>query len=203
MWASNTMICMPERESLTMNSQLSTLTTIMQRQPTQTKLWFSSDFSTEEMRNTQGSAHECSPEICPQTYVAIQNFDIFCFCYSLAANSLATHSWLLQNTATATKFSNIFSISGRVCFLILIFFFFLDYLTTILHTYATRSKIQYTRQFNEAQKWGKQEILKLQKTVSTESPFEILEQHDDHAHSDATFHEKLGLLEGRKTWVLY
>ena len=27
-----------------------------------------------------------------------------------------------------------------------------------------------------------------------ESPFEILERHDDHAHSDATSHEKMGLL---------
>ena len=26
-----------------------------------------SDFSTEEMRNTQGATHECSPEIFPQT----------------------------------------------------------------------------------------------------------------------------------------
>ena len=37
----------------------------MQRRLTHTK--FQSELSTEEMKNTPGTAHECSPEIFPQT----------------------------------------------------------------------------------------------------------------------------------------
>ena len=37
---------------------------------------------------------------------------------------------------------------------------------------------------------GKQQNSKHQMTVFMESPFEILERHDDHAHSDETSHEQ-------------
>ena len=55
------------------------------------------------------------------------------------------------------------------------------------------------------QREGTQRNIKLQRIVSMESPFETLGPHDDHAHSDATSHEKpllpkrtqnLGLLPG-------
>ena len=44
-------------------------------------------------------------------------------------------------------------------------------------------------------KEGKAQFFNLKKTVSIESPFEILEGHDDHAHSDETSREKLVLLK--------
>ena len=40
--------------------------------------------------------------------------------------------------------------------------------------------------------------MKLQQIVSMESPIETLEQHADHAHSDATSHEKPVLPEWRQ-----
>ena len=251
--------------------------------PKSHKIPVQSDSSTEEMRNTPGTTHECSPEIFLQTeeisdvtdtypdmepnaeaiweqpegsltnprslntiyvitrnliammtsdinssaeqvcsterarrrsrnsrnaprgtYVAVQDFGIFCSCYSLAANSPAFQSRLLQNTATENKFSKIFSMFGRLCFIILflflfisyIYFFFLSRLSDYNTTYIyNKIKIPMHKAVERSKKRGKEEILKLQKTVSKESPFETLERLDDHAHSDATFHEKLGLLK--------
>ena len=69
------------------------------------------------------------------TYVAVQNVGIFCSCYSLVADSHATQSLLLQNTATNTNFSKTFSIFDRVCFIFLIFFLsrLSDYNTTYIY----------------------------------------------------------------------
>ena len=62
-------------------------------------------------------------------------------------------------------------------------------------------KYQYKKQFNEAQRGEISVIWQTTKDyhkcsneagiVFMESPLEILEQHDDHAHSDETSHEKL------------
>ena len=133
------------------------------------------------------------------TYVAFQSVAIFCSCYSLAANSPATQPWLLQNTASNTKFSHIFSIFGRLCFIILLFFFLsrLSDRTTILHIYTTRLN-NSTQGSSMRHKRGESRNFSSYRRlfpVSMESPFEILERHDDHAHSDATSHEKLGLLK--------
>ena len=79
------------------------------------------------------------------------------------------------------------------------FLFWTDGLQTYIYT--INIKYQYRRQFNEAQrgeisinwrttkdnhKWSGEAGI-----VFMESPFETLEQHDDHAHSDDTSHEKL------------
>ena len=67
--------------------------------------------------------------------------------------------------------------------------------------YTINIQYQYRRQFNEAQRgensinWQttKDNHKCSDETVIAfmESPFETLEQHDDHAHSDETSHEKL------------
>ena len=58
--------------------------------------------STERTRRRSGSLRNALRS----TYVAPQNFGRFYSGYSLASNSLAAQSLLLQNTATNTKFSN-------------------------------------------------------------------------------------------------
>ena len=91
-----------------------------------------------------------------------------------------------------------FSIFGRLCFNILFFFFLsrlFDYNTTYIYT---KIKIPIHKAVQWCTKKGKQEVLKIQKTVCKESPFGILERLDDHAHYDATSHEKLGLLKRTK-----
>ena len=54
------MICMPERRSVTTNSQFLT-------PRINTEITVQSDLLTEQKRNTPGPAHECSREVYPQT----------------------------------------------------------------------------------------------------------------------------------------
>ena len=71
---------------------------------------------------------------------------------------------------------------------------FLDYLlTTILHICTTRSNNNLKGSSMRHKEGKSQKFSNYMKTVSMESPFERLERHDDHAHSDETPHEKLVL----------
>ena len=98
-----------------------------------------------------------------------------------------------KNTGTNTKFSNIVSLelAGSVL-LFDCFTFFLDYWTSIYihkqdrNTNTQGSSMRHKR--GESIKFSNYET-----TVSMESPFEILEQPDDHAHADETSREKLVL----------
>ena len=92
-----------------------------------------------------------------------------------------------------------FSVLGRFCAILQLFF--VCYGLTHYNIYTNKSKYQYKRQFNEAQKMVNQQNCRTTitnfsnyaSTVSMESPFEILERHDDHAHSHETSCEKLVL----------
>ena len=65
-------------------------------------------------------------------YEALQAFVIFCSGFSLATNSPAAQSWLLQNTATETKFGHLsFFYTGRFQFIYYFSFPFPDYPTTL------------------------------------------------------------------------
>ena len=65
-------------------------------------------------------------------YVAVQNFIILCSGYFLTANSLATQSCLLQNTATKTKSDYLsFFCTGRLHFIEYFSFYFPDYPITL------------------------------------------------------------------------
>ena len=61
------MITLPERGSMTMNSQFLTLRINNATPPNSHEIPVQFEFSTKEMRNTPGTAHECSPETFPQT----------------------------------------------------------------------------------------------------------------------------------------
>ena len=101
-------------------------------------------------------------------------------------------------TLNSVKF---FSIFGRLflyySFILILFSSLMDY----KNIYTINIEYQYTRQFNEAQRgeisinWQttKDNHKCSDETIIafTESSFETLEQHDDHAHSDETSHEKL------------
>ena len=79
------------------------------------------------------------------TYVAVQTFWIFYPGYSLATNSLATHSELLQNTATKTKLIIIFFFldTGR---LYLIYYFSLSDLTQLNDYINTNIQLKEAKQ---------------------------------------------------------
>ena len=66
-WALMTTNCKQERGSMIKNSQFLTPRTIMQCHPNHTKFQLKSVFSTQEMRDTPETTHECSPEVFPQT----------------------------------------------------------------------------------------------------------------------------------------
>ena len=71
-------------------------------------------------------------------YVTIQKRVIFCSGYSQATNSLATHSSLLQNTATNNKFNYIFyTQAGIMSYINFPFFFFIS-LTIQLQYYTKK-----------------------------------------------------------------
>ena len=128
-------------------------------------------------------------------------------------NSLATQSGILQNTATKSKFYNIYLHTWPVLYYSsIIFSFFLDsWTTSYMYIYIYKQDVyQYKRQFNEAKKRGNQQNCQTTEdkhafsnyaiTLSMESPFETLEWHDDHVHSDETSREKLVLPKQTQNW---
>ena len=120
---------------------------------------------------------------------SFKNFVIFCSRFSLVTNTLATQSLLLQNTATNSKFSDVFSIYRPVSCHYSVIFFFFDYLTKILYIHQNQIDT-INKALQRGRKEGRTVKNKLRQTVSTEIPFETLGRHVDPAHSDETSHEK-------------
>ena len=130
--------------------------------------------------------------------------------YSLVTDSLATQSGILQNTATNTNFYNIFLHTWPIMLHSSINFFIFSGLLDYNRYIQTRSK---TNTKGSSMRHKRGEISKncrttegnhkssnYASTVSMESPFEILERHDDHAHSDGTSRERLVLPKQTQNW---
>ena len=105
-----------------------------------------------------------------------------------------------KNTATNTKLNNFFSIRPVLCYYSNIFHSFwtigLQYIyTNNINTNTKGSSMRQKRgnQKNCQTTEYKHAFSNYAFTVSMESPFEKLERHDDHSHSDETSRENLVL----------
>ena len=117
---------------------------------TDINLWVEIVCSTERVRGPSRNWRNASRG----KYVTVQNFVIFCAGFCLAATSLATRSWLLQNTKS--KFSDIFPNIGRVYF---IFVWFSSFSTIWLKYYIDTSNSKQYKTSSSVGKKGEQRKL--------------------------------------------